>query len=570
MDSSKSINYFFRRYSFVRWIFALALLIAILTSIFVINSKKKIIPEIYAVIPPVGSPGDEILIKGKGFGQERNMSYVEIAGSKLTASAYISWTDDCIKIILPSNVQDGLVVVGTSNGRSKSALFANEEEIPLPVSKVTAVTKPSILYLSSDKVNVGDILTIQGNNFGESRQNSKVLFTADYTGKLENAAYQNPALISDSLVKANEDFFDYVSWSDTEIKVHVPDGACTGLVAIEVNDNLSDGKALTVLKDSGNKKYFDKKVYLVEYTADIDDVVSTDYSNITLRCPLPITSVSQPRVEITEVTPEPVIANFQNDMIHQLLKIRTGAQKAIFKQTFVIDVYGVETNVNPAKIGNYRDSDASLLSIASRSDSLIKSDDERIIELSKKIIGIEKNYYKRAQLIYNFMLENYRILQNLRKNDADPLDMLETKEGDAYDFAIIFTALLRAAGIPSFTDSGVLVSQDLSTQSHWWTEFYISKAGWIPCDIAIAAGLNYKKWPNDIAQDDKKFYFGSLDSHHITFSRGWTLLKPFAAENKVVQQPRSFALQSIWEEANESTVKYSSYWSVPVVKGVYK
>ena len=46
-------------------------------------------------------------------------------------------------------------------------------------------------------------------------------------------------------------------------------------------------------------------------------------------------------------------------------------------------------------------------------------------------------------------------------------------------------------------------------------------------------------------------------------------LKPFAADNKIVQQPRSYALQSIWEEASESTVKYSSYWSVPVVKGIY-
>ena len=79
----------------------------------------------------------------------------------------------------------------------------------------------------------------------------------------------------------------------------------------------------------------------------------------------------------------------------------------------------------------------------------------------------------------------------------------------------------------------------------------------------------YKKWSEGNSVDDKDFYFGNLDSHHITFSRGWNQLKPFSLDNKIVQQPRSFALQSIWEEANVSTVKYSSYWSVPVVKGVY-
>ena len=69
--------------------------------------------------------------------------------------------------------------------------------------------------------------------------------------------------------------------------------------------------------------------------------------------------------------------------------------------------------------------------------------------------------------------------------------------------------------------------------------------------------------------DTKEYYFGNMDSHHILFSRGWSQLKPFSADSKIVQQPRSFALQSIWEEANKDTAKYSSYWSVPVVKGVY-
>ena len=74
---------------------------------------------------------------------------------------------------------------------------------------------------------------------------------------------------------------------------------------------------------------------------------------------------------------------------------------------------------------------------------------------------------------------------------------------------------------------------------------------------------------NDGVIDSKEYYFGNMDSHHILFSRGWSQLKPFSADSKIVQQPRSFALQSIWEEANKDTAKYSSYWSVPVVKGVY-
>ncbi|MBQ7752255.1 MAG: IPT/TIG domain-containing protein, partial [Treponema sp.] len=106
---------------------------AIAVSIFlIVGIRNKPVPEIEASVPPVGSPGDVIVIKGKNFGEARDMSYVEFAGSKLTASSYISWDNDTIKLVLPSNIQDGLVVVGVNNQRSKPALFANEVDIPVP------------------------------------------------------------------------------------------------------------------------------------------------------------------------------------------------------------------------------------------------------------------------------------------------------------------------------------------------------------------------------------------------------------------------------------------------------
>ena len=101
-----------------------------------------------SLTPSVGSPGDIVVITGKNFGDIRDMSYVEFAGSKLTSSAYISWSDDCIKLVLPANVQDGLVVVGTKDMRSKPALFANEIEIPVPVPAVVQTNKPVISSFS--------------------------------------------------------------------------------------------------------------------------------------------------------------------------------------------------------------------------------------------------------------------------------------------------------------------------------------------------------------------------------------------------------------------------------------
>ena len=149
MDSSGKFSYSLRRYPLLRVLLGIVIILIVLGSIFLISYRTKPVPVINSIVPAVGSPGDLVTINGEHFGAVRDMSYVEIAGSKLTASSYISWTDSCIKLVLPANVQDGLVVVGTKAMRSKPALFANEVDIPVPVPAVQQVTKPVIAFLSS-------------------------------------------------------------------------------------------------------------------------------------------------------------------------------------------------------------------------------------------------------------------------------------------------------------------------------------------------------------------------------------------------------------------------------------
>ena len=569
MDSSGKFSYSLRKYPVLRVLSLVFIIVLILGSIYLIGFRTKPVPEIVSVVPPVGSPGDLVVINGVNFGDVRDMGYVEIAGSKLTASSYISWADNCIKIVLPANVQDGLLIVGTKELRSKPALFANEVDIPVPVPAVQQVTKPVITMLSAEKVSPGELLVISGNNFGDSKNQSKVYFTMDCNNKISEADYKNMVMLTENMIPANEDDFDYISWSNTEITVRVPDGAYSGVVIVDTGREKSDPKEITINMDAGRKEYLNKKIYLVQYTADIADVVTNDISTITLRCPVPYSYPAQPDVEITEVLPEPILMNYQNNLIHQITKSRNNTPKSVFKQTFVLPVFEVHSRVNVAKIGNYKNTEKNLLSGALKADSLVPSGADEVKELCEKIIGKEKNPYNKAKLLYDYMCEKYKVQAKVRKNDSDPLDLIKKESGDAFDFAVIYTALLRAAEVPAYTAGGVLVNQDLTTQAHWWCEFYIDKIGWIPCDPALGAGLEYKQWSDSDLVDVKEYYFGNMDAHHIMFSRGWSQLKPFSADNKIVQQPRSFALQSIWEEANKDTAKYSSYWSVPVVKGVY-
>ena len=173
-----------------------------------------------------------------------------------------------------------------------------------------------------------------------------------------------------------------------------------------------------------------------------------------------------------------------------------------------------------------------------------------------------------ARLVYDYMIQNYKIRDELRKSDASPLDLLKSKNGDAYDMAIFYTSLLRSLEIPSLPIAGILVDSEMKTRAHWWTEFYIEGFGWLPVDISLGMGLPYKSFRP--VENDAEFYFGNLDGQHIAFSKGWKEIKQTISQNsKIVYRPKTYALQSIWEESSEGNVNYSSLWNDPIVLGLY-
>ena len=126
MESSGKLSYIFRKHFLFRVLALLSFVAVVFLIIFLISHKSESEPVIDALVPPVGAPGEIIQINGKNFGDERDMSYVSFSGLKLTSSSYLYWSDTQIKVILPGNVQDGLVVVGTKTAQSNPALFANE------------------------------------------------------------------------------------------------------------------------------------------------------------------------------------------------------------------------------------------------------------------------------------------------------------------------------------------------------------------------------------------------------------------------------------------------------------
>ena len=565
-----------RRSPLVRTILWVSVIVLAVTLTGVIGRNVARKPVISSINPPVGSSGDIMIISGENFGSSRGSSYVELGGSRLTASGYLAWTENEIKIILPSNVQDGLVIVGTSSGRSAPQFFANEAGIPIAVRPDVQTTLPIIDAIVPETAAPGELITITGTNFGALRGNSLVYFNANRDENTKNnVSGAQPANVQTDTTVASKDEsiaasltdYDYEFWSETEIQVRVPDGAADGSVFVQTDKGASSAKKITVNFNAGQKKYSAKRTYIIQVSADVANAVAASDATVTLYVPRPPVTSIQPMVELTEVFPEPLIKDNKKVIIHQKQLSQVGSRKQRFTQNFVVSDYTITANIRPQNIHEFTDTKRLLYTAYTASDQLVPANSVIVQSLKEKIIANATNPYTQAKLIYNYLITNYKVEKETRAGTASVLDLPTRKSGDAFDFAILFTALCRSAGIPAVPVSGILIEDNSISRNHWWSEIYFENYGWFPVDVALGAGLDYK--PFAPVTNPVAYYFGNLDSQHVAFSRGWNEIKPSLVGSKTVYRPRTYALQSIWEEATNSTSSYSSLWNDPVILGIY-
>ena len=110
----------------------------------------------------------------------------------------MSWSNSRIVVKVPDGVQSGNVRVTTSNGTSGTKRLEIESQ------------SPQITSISPSRARYNQVVTIHGTAFGANRGTSRVIFH----GGTEPSSSQ------------------YVSWSDTQIRVRVPAGARTGNVHV--------------------------------------------------------------------------------------------------------------------------------------------------------------------------------------------------------------------------------------------------------------------------------------------------------------------------------------------------
>lgn len=110
----------------------------------------------------------------------------------------------------------------------------------------------------------------------------------------------------------------------------------------------------------------------------------------------------------------------------------------------------------------------------------IQSKDLKIVSLAKEIVRDEKDALKKAGLIYDW------VYRNIRKTPAITIPMatevLKSRRGDCNEHTILYTALARAAGIPTRIALG-LTYKDGYFYYHAWPEIFIWQ--WIAIDPTL-------------------------------------------------------------------------------------
>lgn len=519
-------------------------------------------PYIAQISPNVAQKGDVVVISGKHFGTGGKVNdFIEIAGNRLTHSSYLEWTDTQIKIQIPSNIEDGLVFVTANGNKSNEDFFANAQTIPQKPTQTLAFSEPIITAVSPKDFVIGQSITISGANFGLRAGKACVIF---------DSVLNEDGNMQESIIPQTEITYEY--WDDSQIILKVPDGATTGHITVQTTKGKSSPTQFTLDTKAGTKSYNKKRTYLMQIALDVDNTMAKDDSTLTLHLPCPLLSSVQPTVELTDIKPAPLLKDYNTANVQQINIAKDATTKARFSQNFAVDVFETNTKIIETKVLDYADKSDNFYKTYTNFDELVPSNNKTIIALSQSIIGTKTNPYTKAKLIYNYMVQNYKIAPNTTEKQ-DLLQALQKgeKELEPYNLCMLYCALLRSAKVVAVPIAGLLIDENLKAVSHWWTQFFIQGVGWIPTDISLGMGMKYNGFKSKEATNFNaaSYYFCNLDAQHIAFSKGVVTCPPVAVTNKIVRHTRLYSFQPIWEEASNDTIKYSILWNTPIILGIY-
>jgi hypothetical protein len=397
-------------------------------------------------------------------------------------------------------------------------------------------------------------------NFGLQRGGSQVQFTWISGDPSQGFTDADDA----SLIPAADYDLDYELWSDREIQVWVPDGASSGQMMVVTDKGKSNAVFIEIESAAGTKLFPEKRTYSVQYSLEVGSVSAQGNNNLNLWVPQLALAPEQREIQLVSEEPKPLFDNVSGVKLFNFQNIEAENSYSVY-QSFMVDRYSVETRVNIARVPTAYDTSRRLYKRFTAADMVVPSDHEEIGKIGARIVGRERNPYRKAREIYRYVLTQLKV--DLEYTERDVLKAVEDRKGHPYVYAVLFTALARSQGIPARPVAGYLVDRELQATRHYWAEFYIETVGWIPVDPILGEGKIRVNIPPEV--DPYAYYFGNLDFNHLTLSKGLIELHQLDPGGRIITRTDIPSLQRFHEEASGALTSYNARWSDLEVLGIY-
>lgn len=185
-------------------------------------------------------------------------------------------------------------------------------------------------------------------------------------------------------------------------------------------------------------------------------------------------------------------------------------QSTCFSIEYELTTKGIFHDIDPEKVIDIKDREACQPFLQEVSPHIVFTDALR--NLSKRIVGNEKNPYRIAQLLFAWVYTHtpWASAREYSSIRCIPEYVLEHKHGDCGIQTLFFISLCRLNGIPARWQSGWEL-QPPDDSMHDWGMIYFEPYGWVPMDITY--GLRKSTDPAL-----RWFYLSGMDSFRIIFN----------------------------------------------------
>jgi transglutaminase-like putative cysteine protease len=226
---------------------------------------------------------------------------------------------------------------------------------------------------------------------------------------------------------------------------------------------------------------------------------------VVLYLPVPGEWDSQKSVQIESITPKPFAINQDPDYGNKMAYFPMASgiprnQSREFTVQYTFTYHQTHVLVDPARVASYNMTDPNYVKYTrQRPSDWVESDDPAIMKTASDIVGSESNPYRKAKLIYDWMVTN------IEYKFPSPWGAKQTflkKGGDCGSQTALFCAMAISQGIPCRAVSGLIFSSPFPRTysskgspsepadygSHVYAEFYLPVYGWVPADTSIGRG----------------------------------------------------------------------------------